>query len=89
LRPPHQFNALGQRSALKIDFWVLIDDPFERELFARRQAVELFGMAAWVASAEDVVLHKLLWNKRTPSERQLSDAAGVWAVQGIDWTSTT
>ncbi|MGI8967280.1 MAG: hypothetical protein ACR2H1_14505, partial [Limisphaerales bacterium] len=36
---------------------------------------------AWIASAEDVILHKLYWNKITPSERQLKDAAGIMAVQ--------
>ena len=29
-----------------------------------------------------VILHKLYWNKITPSERQLGDAAGIVAVQG-------
>ena len=41
----------------------------------------LFGEQAWIASAEDVILHKLLWNHITPSERQLGDAAGICAVQ--------
>jgi hypothetical protein len=27
------------------------------------------------------LLHKLYWNRLTPSERQLGDAAGVYAVQ--------
>jgi hypothetical protein len=35
-----------------------------------------------LATAEDVILHKLYWNLLTPSERQLNDAAGVVAVQG-------
>jgi hypothetical protein len=34
-----------------------------------------------VGSPEDVLLHKLVWNKITPSERQLADAAGIAAVQ--------
>ena len=80
-RPPHQFNVLDNRSALKVDFWMLRPDPFEREMFARRVPVTLFGEPAHVATVEDVVLHKLYWNKITPSERQLGDAAGVIAVQ--------
>ena len=32
-------------------------------------------------SDEDVILHKLVWNRITPSDRQLGDAAGVLAVQ--------
>jgi hypothetical protein len=81
LNPPHQFNALDQRSSLKVDFWVLTDDPFEQHMFVRRRSVSLFGTTAVLASAEDVLLHKLHWNKLTPSNRQLLDAAGIWAVQ--------
>jgi hypothetical protein len=79
---PHQFNAIDTRSALKVDFWLSKPVPFEREMFSRRVSVELFGERAWLATAEDVVLHKLYWNLLTPSDRQLNDAAGVVAVQG-------
>jgi hypothetical protein len=41
----------------------------------------LFGVAARIATAEAVILHKLLWHDTTPSERQLGDAAGIVAVQ--------
>ncbi len=80
-QPPHQFNAIDTRSALKVDFWMLKPAPFERAMFARRVSAELFGEPAWIATAEDVILHKLYWNRITPSERQLGDAAGVVAVQ--------
>lgn len=46
-----------------------------------RIALDLFGIGTWIATAEDVILHKLYWNKLTPSNRQLQDAAGVYAVQ--------
>ena len=75
-RPPFQFNAIDTRSALKIDFWLLRPDPFEREMFSRRTEVTLFGEKAWISTAEDVILHKLYWNTITPSERQLKDARG-------------
>lgn len=41
---------------------------------------------AVLASPEDVVLHKVYWNKLTPSERQIRDARGIIAVQtsGLD-----
>jgi hypothetical protein len=41
----------------------------------------LFGEPAWISTAEDVILHKLLWNRISPSDRQLGGAAGVVAVQ--------
>jgi hypothetical protein len=80
--PPHQFNVIDTRSSLKIDFWLPQQTPFEDSMFERRVHTTLFESEAWLASAEDVLLHKLFWNKITPSERQLSDAAGIVAVQG-------
>src|ERR1043166_2484677 len=80
--PPHQFNAIDTRSALKVDFWLAQPQPFDEEMLRRRLAVTLFGEPAWISTAEDVILHKLFWNRITPSDRQLADAAGVVAVQG-------
>ena len=80
-QPPHQFNAIDTRSALKVDFWLPQPLPFDKEMLHRRVAVTLFGESAWIATAEDVILHKLVWNRITPSDRQLGDAAGVVAVQ--------
>lgn len=80
-RPPHQFNVLDGQSALKADFWMLRQDAFEQAAFARRRQVEMFGTPAWLATAEDVLLHKLYGNRLSPSQRQLGDAAGIFAVQ--------
>jgi hypothetical protein len=79
--PPHQFNAIDEQSALKVDFWLLKIDSYEQTAFNRRQPVTLFGTPAWIATAEDVILHKLYWHTITPSDHQLQDAAGVFAVQ--------
>jgi len=80
-QPPYQFNAIDNRSALKVDFWLPKPEPFDREMFARRVSVRLFDEPAWICTAEDVILHKLLWNRISPSDRQIADAAGVVAVQ--------
>jgi len=80
-QPPNQFNLIHIPSALKADFWFLRGVPFERERFSRRIRDLWFGVPIWLATAEDVVLHKLYWNSLTPSERQLGDVAGVVHVQ--------
>jgi len=80
--PPHLFNMIDEKSALKIDFWLLHDNAFERAAFARRTLVRLFSTPAWVTTAEDVILHKLYWHRLTPSDRQLSDAASVYKIRG-------
>src|SRR5574341_135348 len=79
-QPPHQFNVIHVPTALKADFWLLRPRPFEQEMFRRRVRDEWFGQPLWLATAEDIILHKLHWNLITPSERQLSDVAGVCAV---------
>jgi hypothetical protein len=80
LRPPFQFNALDNRSALKVDFFGIADDRYDRCRFDRRQAITLFGQPAFIARPEDVVLYKLRWYQITPSDRQLKDVAGILSV---------
>jgi hypothetical protein len=76
------FNVLDSTTGLKADFWVSKGDAFSRSMLNRRQRVILIsGLEAWLGSAEDVLLHKLVWHKITPSERQLADAAGIATVQ--------
>jgi hypothetical protein len=73
--------VLDEQSALKAGFRLLRDNAFERAAFARRITVDLFNVLAWIATAEDVILHKFYWNQITPSLRQLQHAAGVYAIQ--------
>ncbi|MEO8166054.1 MAG: hypothetical protein ABI619_11730 [Betaproteobacteria bacterium] len=84
LRPPHQFNAIDERSAFKVDFFRLSDDPYGKIQFERRRALTLFGEPAFIAAPEDVILYKFLWYTISPSERQLSDITGIWSVSGSE-----
>ena len=84
LRPPHQFNALDNRSALKVDFFRVAGDEYEFERFRRRKRVKLFKQPAWIAAPEDVLLHKLRWHLISPSDRQLTDARGIFLVSRDD-----
>ena len=83
-----QFNLLHHETGIKIDFWLTRPDPFHREMFERRRCEIVWGQQLWICTAEDVLLHKLYWNKITPSERQLFDVRGVIQVCGgkLDWT---
>ena len=82
LKPPHQFNALDNRSALKVDFFRVAGDDYEFERFRRKRRVTLFDQLAWIAAPEDVLLHKLRWHLMSPTDRQLSDARGIFLVSG-------
>ena len=76
------FNLIDVSSGDKLDFWVLTEEPFDRSRFARRVAVEVFGITVAVSAPEDTILQKLVWSAKSGgSERQLRDAAGVYEVQ--------
>lgn len=76
------FNVIDPTTGFKADFWVSKGDPFNQSTLSRRRREEVIrGQSAYVASPEDVLLHKLVWHKITPSERQLADAAGIADIQ--------
>lgn len=81
LRSRSQFNVIDINEGWKADLIIRKDRPFSVEEFRRRQPMILHGQQLSVASAEDVILSKLEWNRITPSERQLSDALNVAIVQ--------
>ena len=77
------FNFIHDRTGMKIDFWLDRGEPFTKSCFARTQKITISeGFMAVMASPEDVLLHKVYWNKLTPSERQIRDAQGIITIQG-------
>jgi hypothetical protein len=76
------FNLIDSSSGDKADFWLLTDDPFDRERFARRLRVEALGLDLHVSAPEDTILMKLRWSaKAGGSEKQLGDAQRVYELQ--------
>ena len=77
------FNVIETASGDKIDFWLLTDEPFDRQRFARRRREEVFGFQVYVSSPEDTILMKLRWAKLSGgSQKQFQDALRVYEVQG-------
>ncbi|MEW6666995.1 MAG: hypothetical protein AB1512_17470 [Thermodesulfobacteriota bacterium] len=77
------FNFIHSQTGLKVDFWVDRGEAFTRSCFERAVKVEVSeGVWAVLGSQEDVFLHKVYWDRLTPSERQIGDALGILAVQG-------
>ena len=77
-----QFNIVDYATFWKVDLIFRQPTPFDASRFARRQIVEIAGVRLYTASAEDILITKLLWAKLGESERQISDAAGVIQAQG-------
>ena len=76
------FNLIDSSGADKADFWLLTDDPFDHERFARRLRVEALGLEVSVSTPEDTILMKLRWSAQAGgSEKQLGDALRVYELQ--------
>lgn len=85
IRNGGSFNILHLVSGAKID--VFVPEPNDRlagALLARRVRSEVFGVACWIASAEDVLLAKLRWRLTTRSERQWMDCGEIVAAVPLD-----
>ena len=75
-------NIIHKPTGFKMDMSTVGGDPYFRQAFERRKPVELFTERIYFASAEDVILTKLLWASQGKSQRQIEDAAGIIEVQG-------
>ena len=87
IRDESSFNLIHLATVLKIDIFVRKSRPWDREAFSRsvRKRLDVSGDGPEfdLTTAEDIVLHKLVWFKlgEGVSERQWRDAVGVIAVQ--------
>lgn len=83
---PSHLVVVDEAAAWKVNLVVRKDRPFSIAEFARREQMEVLGLRAWVASAEDIVLAKLECAKEAHDAsrraRQLRDVAGVVASRG-------
>jgi len=83
-----QFNVIDIENASKVDLIIRKDRTFSREEFHRRYQTEISeGVRLDLATAEDTVLSKLEWAKKSgESEKQISDVAGILDVRsGLDY----
>lgn len=82
------FNVLHLPTMLKLDFFLLKNEEFDKSRFKRRKTIVLFGQSMIFASPEDTILIKLLWYKDSKIEKHLIDAAFVYQVQEEDLDKT-
>jgi hypothetical protein len=78
------FNVIQLASMTKVDIYCSPDEPLGREELERRIFVDVEGQRLPCASAEDIILQKLLWFVQggRVSDRQWRDIRGVIRVQG-------
>lgn len=82
----NMFNLLHLPTMLKLDFFLLKNEEFDKSRFERKKTLNIFGRPMTFASPEDTILIKLLWYKDTKIEKHLVDAAFVYQIQkrGLD-----
>jgi len=80
------FNIIHKRTVIKVDFFTRIDELARHQL-ARATLVKVPGTDCLVkvATAEDVILAKLIWYRKggEQSERQWRDITGVVEVSAV------
>jgi len=75
------FNAIHEATAIKVDVFCAKDEPLGREKLDRRIILELHGNRVPVASAENIILEKLVWYREAGGSEQWGDARGVVQVR--------
>lgn len=65
---------------LKVELFELFDDPFVRQQFERRRAMDSQQLRhrVWLPTAEDAIVQKLRWGR----SKDLDDARDILATQG-------
>ncbi|HRX78557.1 MAG TPA: hypothetical protein P5307_05815 [Pirellulaceae bacterium] len=82
VRHQSMFNLLDNRSGDKVDFWMLTNESWDQERFARREVIQLYDRQVCITTPEDTILAKLRWSKLSGgSEKQFTDALRVYEVQ--------
>ena len=83
VRTSAQFNIIHPGSGLKIDVYVNPDTPYDRARLTRRRRLPLLpGVTAYFASAEDVILYKMLYHRQVESGSHLRDIMGIVRISG-------
>ena len=83
-------DVLKGMEKIRIEWWTpesrrvevdvfLVSTPYQEAAFSRRQQVKIDGREAWVLSAADLILHKLVAGRA----KDLADVQNILAVQGI------
>lgn len=75
------FNIIHLPTMLKLDFWILTDEEFDKSRFKRRKKVKILDQIMQMASAEDTIIQKLRWYQMAKIEKHLVDAAFVYQIQ--------
>ncbi|MEK7658467.1 MAG: DUF6036 family nucleotidyltransferase [Patescibacteria group bacterium] len=73
-----EFNFVHPDSGMKVDFFVLANNPYNKLKIKRAILQDVLGVAkAYFVSPEDLILSKLLWGKDSNSWKQKEDVKTI------------
>lgn len=72
-----EFNFIHPDTGLKVDFFVMANNPYNKLKIKRAVLRDMYGAKAFFVSPEDLILSKLLWSKDSYSEKQIEDIKTV------------
>lgn len=75
------FNLIHFDSGIKVDFWLIKDDEFDKKRFERKQKHIYVGRDIFFSSPEDLILKKILWFEESKIQKHFDDALGVLEIQ--------
>ena len=80
------FNIIHNDWIIKADFIIRKDEQYRKLEFERRLEFNIEDTAIFVVTAEDLILSKLHWAKKSGSELQQRDVeAIIESVADLDW----
>lgn len=82
LKKKGEFNFIDGLTGIKVDFWILKDDEFDKSRIKRRTTRKILGENIYIISPEDLILIKLKWFKESNSSRQLEDVESIIKISG-------
>jgi len=82
LRTHGEFNFIDPESGTKVDFWVAKMDEMANREFMRRKSIRIANQKVYFISPEDLIIRKLIWHKKTGSDRHIKDAESILKLSG-------
>lgn len=76
-----EFNFIDGKTGVKVDFWVLDKNSFDKSRLKRRIGRKILNENVYFISPEDLILSKLWWYERSESSRHLEDIESVLKIQ--------
>ena len=83
-----RYLVILRQSPFVCELFLCGDDPHDTARFARRERVRVLSREVFMATAEDMIVTKLLWAMRANRAKDRDDVRNIIAVRDteLDWT---